>query len=108
MRTVIITKWDGLTSEHYEKMRKSVNWEGNKPQGMVFHVAAFDKNGIRVTDVWESEDDYSNFLRTRLMPGAAAAGIKGEPRVDILPLHALFAPTYEASLRETSTSNSKG
>jgi hypothetical protein len=36
---------------------KTVNWEGNVPKGAIFHVAAFDKEGLRVTDVWETAED---------------------------------------------------
>ena len=39
---------------------------------------------------WESDEDCNNFIANRLMPGVAAAGIKGEPQVEMFPVHAIF------------------
>jgi hypothetical protein len=51
MKTVMSMKWDGVTPDQYEQIRKLVNWEGDVPKGAVFHVAAFNNTGIRVTDI---------------------------------------------------------
>ncbi len=65
----LITRGEGFTKEIYENARKEVNWEGNPPPGLIFHAASFDNSGIfHVSDVWESEDQWNNFLNTRLMP----------------------------------------
>lgn len=88
-------KWKGFTPAQYEQIRKSIHWEGNFPKGAVFHVAGFDKDGGRVTDIWESEADFNNFVKDRLMPGTKAAGIPGEPEVEIYPLHATFVPALQ-------------
>jgi hypothetical protein len=88
-------KWNGVTPDQYEKLRKVVNWEGNNPKGSVFHVASFSKKGIRVTDIWESEADLNNFVQKRLMPGVKEVGIQGEPQIKVFPLHAIFVPDAE-------------
>jgi len=85
-------KWADAKPEQYEAMRKSVNWEGDVPKGAVFHVAGFDEQGIRVTDIWESAEDMQHFVETRLMDGARAANVEGEPVVDVFPVHAVFTP----------------
>lgn len=90
----MVMKWDGVTADQYEQMRKTVNWEGNMPKGALFHVAAFHNNACRVTDIWESGDDFNNFVQNRLMP-ATAAGIKGEPQVEMFPVHAIFVPALQ-------------
>lgn len=92
MKTVMVMKWEGVTPEQYEKVRQSVNWEGNKPTGALFHVAGFYKNSLRVTDIWESEEDFNGFVQDRLMPGVAQAGIKGEPKVKFYPVQAIYLP----------------
>ena len=95
MRTLMLMKWDGVTPDQYEEIRKTVHWEGNMPKGAVFHVAAFSNNGIRVTDIWESADEFNKFVQDRLMPATAKAGIKGEPQVELFPVHAIFIPALQ-------------
>ena len=88
----MIMKWDGVTTEQYEQVRKSVNWEGNVPKGAIFHTAAFGNNSLRVVDLWESPEDFNNFVQQRLNKGTQAAGIKGEPKVELYPVHTTFVP----------------
>ncbi len=85
-------KWDGVTPEQYEIVRSIVNWEGDVPAGAMFHTAGFHNNALRVTDIWESPEHFNNFVQTRLMPGTAAAGIEGEPQLDVFPVHSIFNP----------------
>jgi hypothetical protein len=91
---VMIMEWDGVTRDQYEAARKLVNWEGNVPPGGNFHVAAFSDKGLRVTDVWDSAEQFNAFVNDRLMPGVKQIGIQGEPKVEIYPVHAIFAPAY--------------
>ena len=92
MRVVMSMTLDAITPAQYEQLRKIVDWDGNIPKGAVFHVAGFDKNGIRVTDIWESEADCNNFVQSRLMPGVAQIGVTSQPKVEFYPVHAIFAP----------------
>lgn len=91
----MLMKWEGFTQANYETIRKTVNWEGQHPKGALFHVAAFDKNGGHVTDIWESEAELNDFVQNRLIPGTTAAGIKGGPQVEIFPVHAVFVPALQ-------------
>ena len=95
MRILMQMKWDGFTPENYEKIRKSIKWEENMPAGALLHMVGFQDNAIRVTDVWESAEHLNDFVQNRLMPGTQAAGIKGEPQVEVFPLHALFVPALQ-------------
>ena len=95
MSVVMVMDWAGATPEQYEKARKLVNWEGNVPGGAQFHVTAFDDRGLRVIDIWDSAEAFQAFVDERLMPGVQEVGIEGQPNVQILPTHAIFAPAYE-------------
>jgi hypothetical protein len=70
MTILIFNRGEGFTKDIYENARKEVNWEGNPPPGVLFHASSFDDSGnnIHVADIWESEDQWNNFLNTRLMP----------------------------------------
>ena len=95
MRVKMIMKWDGFTPAQYEAIRHTVQWEGNVPDGAVFHVAAFDDNGIRVTDIWESAELCNAFVQNRLMPGIIKEGITTQPQVELIPVHAIFVPALQ-------------
>lgn len=95
MATVVIMKWEGILPDQYELCRKIINWEGSTAKGSIFHVVAFHGNEMRVTDIWESEEDFTIFLQSRLIPGVAQIGITSLPQIEIFPLHAVFIPDEE-------------
>jgi hypothetical protein len=95
MAVVMFMEWDGVTLEQYDAVRKLVNWEGNPPEGGMFHVAANTDKGLRVTDLWQSAEAFQSFTEQRLMPGVQQLGIPGQPRVEIYPVHALFTPAFK-------------
>lgn len=90
-RIVALVKWEGVTKEIYEQTRERVNFERDVPKGLVIHIATFDDKGIRVSDIWESEEDFNNFARDRLMPVTGKL-TEAEPNIEVYPLHALFIP----------------
>jgi hypothetical protein len=95
MAVVMIMEWDGVTPASYDAVRRRVNWEGEPAPGGLYHVAAFDDRVMRVTDIWESAEQLNDFVQNRLMPGVKAEGIQGQPRVEVFPVHAVFAPGYQ-------------
>jgi hypothetical protein len=49
----------------------------------MFHVAGFDSKGIRVVDVWNSEQELKNFIDTRLAPALQKRNIT-RPEAEII------------------------
>jgi hypothetical protein len=96
MPILMIMQWSGVTPQQYDQVRELVNWEGNAPAGGLYHAAAFDAQGLRVVDVWDTAEQFQTFVETRLMPGVKQLGIQGEPAVEVLPIHRLFTPGYTA------------
>ena len=96
-QVVMSMRWAGVTREQYEKARQVINWEGDVPDGAVFHVAGFDDGGLRVTDIWESEDQFNRFVESRLMPGVQQIGIEGQPDVEFYPVQNVFNPRVPAA-----------
>ena len=92
MAIVMNMQWPGVTKAQYDQTLAVVKWETDTPTGAKFHVASFDDKGLRVTDVWESADDFNRFVEQRLMPGVQQVGIVGEPQVEIIEVHRIFAP----------------
>jgi heme-degrading monooxygenase HmoA len=62
----------------------------------MYHVAAFDGDTIRVTDVWESAEQFQKFAESKLMPATQQLGITSQPDVKLLPIHSILAFGYNA------------
>ena len=60
------------------------------PAGAIFHQVAFDKDGLLVIDVWETEAELKAFNAARVYPALHKMGITAiEP--EVLKVHALWA-----------------
>jgi hypothetical protein len=94
MAVVMQMVWPGIGVAEYEAARQRVNWEGDVPLGAMFHVMAVGDDGVHVTDIWESQEQFERFVAERLMPATQALGFPGEPHVQFFPVHAIFAPAY--------------
>jgi hypothetical protein len=92
MAIVWMLEWAGITPEQYDELRQRVNWEGDVPDGLRFHVAAFDGKGLVVTEVWDSPDHVQPFMDGRFLPVVRQMGINSMPRVDLYPTHRVFSP----------------
>jgi hypothetical protein len=87
----------GFTQAMYEELRGKVNWEGDHPNGGVFHAAGFDEAGdIRVVDVWDSQAALDDFFASRLVPAFQALGVP-MPEAQIFPMHR--ATAYPTGIR---------
>ena len=76
----------------YETLRKEVDWEHNRPAGLILHSAAFDNSGnnVRVADIWESEEELNSFVSSRLMP-VMQKGQVPAPKVEIFQINDVSA-----------------
>ncbi|WP_063794093.1 hypothetical protein [Streptomyces graminilatus] len=90
MSVVMSMSWAGVSPEQYDMVRDAVGWEDAAPDGGEVHLAWFDAQGLRVVDVWESEQAFQTFLAGRLAPAIEKAGIQGAPQTGFSPLHRRF------------------
>jgi hypothetical protein len=90
--------WEGIKPEQYEKLHAASNFETDTPKGAIFHTSAFDKVGMHVVDLWETAEDFNNFVETRLKPEVKRLGIKEQPQVEISTIHRTFVPGYNKIL----------
>ena len=86
----------GVTQEQYEQVNEKM-WghfpmrPEDAPDGLLMHSAGASEDGWYAYDIWESPEDFQNFVDNRLMPGIEqAGGIEGEPNVTFTPAHAVF------------------
>jgi hypothetical protein len=87
MPILAIFKASNIKKTDYETLRKEVNWEKQKPHGMLIHAAAFDDSGgIHVADVWESREMLDDFFNKRLLPAMKKHNIS-PPTGEFYTLH---------------------
>ena len=70
----------GMTAAKYNECIEKLNAAGaGSPKGRSYHVCYGDPNGVQVTDVWESMEDFQAFGAT-LIPILQSLGIDpGQP-----------------------------
>ena len=57
------------------------------PAGLILHVAGPTDEGVRIIDVWESEEAWERFRAERLAPAIAALGGPSRPEPTFRDLH---------------------
>jgi hypothetical protein len=97
LREPLLEGWrDGCgAANRRRRPGEQVAWEQRRPEGGIIHIASFTADGLRVTDIWETADDFNRFVAGRLMPVVQEIGIEGEPDVTISELEAVWNPGVE-------------
>jgi hypothetical protein len=76
-----------IKKSDYENIRKEVDWEHQKPKGMLIHTVGFDDAGnIRVADVWETREALDDYFNKRLLPAMKKLNIP-PPTGEFYTLH---------------------
>ncbi|MEA2438661.1 MAG: hypothetical protein QOH76_85 [Thermoleophilaceae bacterium] len=84
MSIVVRYPADNLTKEKYDATNQKLEEAGVDwpPDGMVMHVAFGDDGDLKVSEIWDSREQWQAFGE-KLMPVLNEAGIEfsGEPQV---------------------------
>jgi hypothetical protein len=96
MATVMMMEWPGVTQDQYNRVMSDLGLDKNPPVGAIFHVAGFTTSGLRVLDIWDSQQAFERFQKERLAATVQKVGITGQPNVQFLPVHNLYTPNIEA------------
>lgn len=75
----------GMTEALYGECIKRLEAAGaGSPPGRLYHVCFGDKNNLRVSDIWDTRENFETFSQT-LRPIMEDLGIVGEP--EFLEVH---------------------
>src|SRR2546423_11123491 len=67
----------GMRPEQSEAVLKDLGLTDRPAQGQILHVEGpAAGGGMRVADIWESEDAFNRFFQERLMPAFQRAGVQ--------------------------------
>jgi hypothetical protein len=73
---VLIQDLDEATLDQYDQVNEKLGVDDDPPAGLLIHTASEHGGGVRIVDVWESEDAWNRFREERLM--AAVIEVFGE------------------------------
>ena len=94
MAVAVFARYPNLTPEKYDEIISSLELDANPPVGAILHLAAEGEGEVIVSEIWRTEQTFRAFFDFRLRP-ALLLHAGSEPRVEITPLHNLFAVEME-------------
>lgn len=82
------------TQDQYDEVNEKIDPTGNPPEGLIIHVGSVTDSGVKVIDVWESEQAFHDFRESRLGPAVAEVmgDAAGPPDIEVLELHDVVKP----------------
>jgi hypothetical protein len=60
---------------------------GRGPRGCLFHWGALTDRGLRVTNVWETKEEFEQYAQEKIGPDTQQVGIPGPPRITFYDVH---------------------
>jgi hypothetical protein len=89
MAIAVVMDFEGGTLEQYDEVMKLMEFtpRGKCPPGAYGHWVTKTDNGIRVTDVWESKEQFEDFAANKIGPFSAQAGIPNPPALTFYDVH---------------------
>jgi hypothetical protein len=80
MAVAFILDFPGGTLEQYDAVVEKMDLDGRLSPGGLYHAAGATSDGVRVCDVWESEEAFQQFAESKIGPITAEVGL-GEPEI---------------------------
>lgn len=92
MAIAVLMEFPTGTVEQYDAVIAEMNLGGKTAPGGIFHVAGpMEGGGIRIVDVWESQEAMEKFAGEQIMPITQKHGI-APPRVTVWPVRNTLTP----------------
>ena len=89
MAVAVVLEFKNGTLEQYDQVIERMGFErgGPGPEGALFHWVAAVDDGIRVTDVWQTREQFQQFADTKIGPITQEVGIQGPPEITMYEVH---------------------
>ena len=83
MAVGVVMTFEGATLEQYDQVlaKLGLGPGASAPPGGLFHWVAATDTGIRVTDVWETKEQFEAYSASQIGPATVAVGVPGPPEV---------------------------
>jgi hypothetical protein len=86
---VILEFGDGATLDQYDQVLEKMGFgretTGGGPGGL-FHWVTKTDDGFRVTDVWETKEDFDKFAEEQIVPYSQEVGLP-QPQIEFIEVY---------------------
>ena len=91
MAIAVQLDFKGGTLAQYDLVNKKMGFRpgGAGPQGVLFHWGTKTADGIRVTDVWKTKEQFEKFAMEHIGPFAKEVGLP-QPAMQFFEVHNYF------------------
>jgi hypothetical protein len=88
MAVGVVLEFEGGTLDQYDQVIGMMGLERGKPlpDGGVFHWVTATDTGLRVTDVWDSREQFERFAQEQIGPYTQQVGLP-EPKITFHDAH---------------------
>ena len=84
----VVMDFVGATLPEFDRLLETLRLrsDGSRRAGSLFQWSRSTPDGVRVTEVWRSHDQFENFLREEIEPHLGEAGLR-EPEITTYDVH---------------------
>ena len=89
MAVAVQMDFEGATLDQYDQVIEKMGFapEGDGAEGGIFHWVAATADGIRIVDVWETQEQFEAFAAQEIGPITMAVGVPNPPTVTFYEVH---------------------
>jgi len=89
MAVGVVLEFKGATLEQYDQVieKMGLTPAGATAPGGLFHWVTGTSDGIRVIDVWETQEAFQSFAEEQIGPYTKEVGFPGEPEISFHEVH---------------------
>ncbi len=98
MAIAVIIELQGTPAD-YQRLGEELGVMEEPSAGMVTHIAMLTETGVRLVEVWESQEAFDTFVRDRLMPAQQRLG----GSTSSAPAPQVYPVIYNVSFSNVST-----
>jgi hypothetical protein len=89
MAVGVVMEFKGATLDQYDQVIEKMGLSpgGAMPRGGLAHWATASDDGIRITDLWETREQFEKFAQEQIGPFTQEVGIPGPPEISFYEAH---------------------
>lgn len=94
MAIAVQLDFEGATLEQYDEACTRMGFApmGPGPEGAISHFATMTDAGLRVVDVWQTREQFDQFVAEKIGPITQELGFGGPPAMQFFEVHNYFLP----------------